>query len=116
MRSLPGEGAAVLNSVGSESCQTVSYRLHSRTIEVRLTYAFRDWRDGLRDSRAKAAIARRIDRLASGNPGDTKFLGKGVSELRIDHGPGGGDKSTQSKDIAEAMEFAANWTDEEDEA
>ena len=51
-------------------------------IVVRLTYAFRDWRDGLRDSRAKAAIARRIDRLASGNPGDTKFLGKGVSELR----------------------------------
>lgn len=102
-------------------------------IVVRLTYAFRDWRDGLRDSRAKAAIARRIDRLASGNPGDTKFLGKGVSELRIDHGPGyrvyymrrgallivllcGGDKSTQSKDIAEAMELAANWTDEEDEA
>ena len=102
-------------------------------IEVRLTYAFREWRDGLRDSRAKAAIARRIDRLASGNPGDTKFLGKGVSELRIDHGPGyrvyymrrgallivllcGGDKSTQSKDIAEAMELAANWTDEEDEA
>ena len=102
-------------------------------IEVRLTYAFRDWRDGLRDSRAKAAIARRIDRLASGNPGDTKFLGKGVSELRIDHGPGyrvyymrrgallivllcGGDKSTQSKDIAEAIELAANWTDEEDEA
>ncbi|MFZ2107263.1 MAG: type II toxin-antitoxin system RelE/ParE family toxin [Roseiarcus sp.] len=102
-------------------------------IEVRLTYAFREWRDGLRDSRAKAAIARRIDPLASGNPGDTKFLGKGVSELRIDHGPGyrvyymrrgallivllcGGDKSTQSKDIAEAMELAANWTDEEDEA
>jgi putative addiction module killer protein len=102
-------------------------------IEVRLTYAFRDWLDGLRDSRAKAGIARRIDRLASGNPGDTKFLGKGVSELRIDHGPGyrvyymrrgallivllcGGDKSTQSKDIAEAMELAANWTDEEDEA
>jgi putative addiction module killer protein len=102
-------------------------------IEVRLTYAFRDWRDGLRDSRAKAAIARRIDRLASGNPGAAKFLGKGVSELLIDHGPGyrvyymrrgallivllcGGDKSTQSKDIAEAMELAANWTDEEDEA
>jgi len=102
-------------------------------IEIRLTYAFRDWRDSLRDSRAKAAIARRIDRLASGNPGDTKFLGKGVSELRIDHGPGyrvyymrrglqlivllcGGDKSTQTKDIAEAMELADNWTDEDDES
>jgi putative addiction module killer protein len=102
-------------------------------IEIRLTYAFRDWRDRLRDSRAKAAVARRIDRLAMGNAGDTKALGKGVSELRIDYGPGyrvyymrggsllivllcGGDKSTKTKDIAHAMELAANWTDEEDEA
>jgi putative addiction module killer protein len=57
-------------------------------IEIRLTYAFRDWRDRLRDSRAKAAVARRIDRLAMGNAGDTKALGKGVSELRIDYGRG----------------------------
>jgi putative addiction module killer protein len=102
-------------------------------IAVRLTPRFRDWRDGLRDSRGKAAIARRIDRLASGNPGDAKFVGNGVSELRIDHGPGyrvyymwrdaclivllcGGDKSTQSRDISEAIKMATNWTDDEDKS
>lgn len=52
-------------------------------IAIRLTEAFRDWRDGLRDKRAKVAIARRIDRLALGNPGDVKPVGEGVSEMRI---------------------------------
>ena len=78
------------------------------------------------DSRAKAKILIRIDRLASGNPGDVAPVGKGVSELRINYGPGyrvyyvqrgtryilllaGGDKSTQDRDIAEAKRLAAEY-------
>ena len=78
---------------------------------------------GLRDARAKAEVARRVRRLALGNPGDVKPVGDGVSELRIHHGPGyrvyyvqrgnllvvllcGGDKDTQAKDIALALKLA----------
>jgi putative addiction module killer protein len=74
---------------------------------------------GLKDIRARARIADRIDRLTVGNPGDVKSVGDGVSELRIDYGPGyrlyftrqgqrlvlllcGGDKSTQNRDIDRA--------------
>ena len=77
----------------------------------------------LQESRARARIAIRIDRLASGNPGDMRSVGSGVSELRIDYGPGyrvyftfrglqvvvllcGGDKRTQSRDIRQAIEIA----------
>lgn len=77
----------------------------------------------MRDHRAKARISHRIDRLAMGNPGDVKPVGEGVSELRIDYGPGyrvyfvrdgavvivllcGGDKRTQSKDIEQAKALA----------
>ena len=80
----------------------------------------------MRDSRAKAKILIRIDRLASGNPGDVAPVGKGVSELRINYGPGyrvyyaqrgtryilllaGGDKSTQDRDIAKAKRLAAEY-------
>ena len=80
--------------------------------------------DSLRDDRAKAKIAARIDRMASGNQGDVEAVGAGVSELRIDYGPGyrvyftrrgltlilllcGGDKSTQAKDIRIAKALAA---------
>ena len=101
-------------------------------IAIRLTEAFRDWRDGLRDKSAKVAIARRIDRLALGNLGDVKPVGEGVSEMRIDYGPGyrvyftrrgmelvlllcGGDKSTQDKDIKQAKDLAKRWTDMEDD-
>jgi putative addiction module killer protein len=101
-------------------------------IEIRVTDAFRDWRDSLRDQRGKAAIARRIDRLADGNAGDVKPVGEGVSEMRIDYGPGyriyftrrgavlvlllcGGDKSSQARDIAKAKELAESWADEEDD-
>lgn len=85
-------------------------------IEIRKTEQFAKWIDGLRDIRARARIQIRIERLAAGNPGDVKAVGEGVSELRIDYGPGyrvyftrrgnelvillaGGDKRTQEADI-----------------
>jgi putative addiction module killer protein len=92
-------------------------------IEVRETEAFSEWLSNLRDVRAKAEVARRVRRLALGNPGDVKPVGEGVSELRIHYGPGyrvyylrrgsilvillcGGDKSGQSRDIALALKLA----------
>jgi putative addiction module killer protein len=94
-------------------------------IEVRKTEAFAKWIDRLQDIRARARIQARIERLAVGNPGDVKAVGEGVSELRIDYGPGyrvyfkkigqkviillaGGDKSTQTKDIKTALRLAQN--------
>lgn len=57
-------------------------------VEIRKTDVFAKWIDGLRDIRAKARILVRIERLSLGNPGDVKAVGQGVSELRIDYGPG----------------------------
>jgi len=57
-------------------------------IEIRKTENFVQWIDGLHDIRARARILVRIERLADGNPGDVKAVGEGVSELRIDYGPG----------------------------
>jgi putative addiction module killer protein len=57
-------------------------------IEIRKTEAYARWLDGLRDIRARARVLARVERLASGNPGDVKPVGEGVSELRIDYGPG----------------------------
>ena len=87
---------------------------------------FDRWLSELRDRRAVARIAARLDRLASGNPGDTQPVGDGVSELRINYGPGyrvyfiqrgsvliillcGGDKSSQDRDIKQAKALAAQW-------
>jgi putative addiction module killer protein len=95
-------------------------------IEVRQTAVFAKWLAGLKDHNAKARIAVRIDRLALGNPGDVKAVGGGVSEMRIDYGPGyrvyfarrgdivvlllcGGDKRTQGRDIMAAQALAAKW-------
>lgn len=92
-------------------------------LEVRRSAVFRAWMAGLRDRLARARIAARIDRLAAGNLGDVKSVGDGVSELRIDHGPGyrvyftrkgsllvillcGGDKSRQRRDIRAAKALA----------
>lgn len=92
-------------------------------IEIRKTEVFAKWLDGLRDLRARARIQARIERLAMGNPGDVSPVGEGVSELRLDYGPGyrvyykkrgrrliillaGGDKSTQAKDIKKALRLA----------
>lgn len=95
-------------------------------IEVRQTAVFAKWLSGLRDRMAKAKIALRIDRLALGNPGDVKAVGGGVSEMRIDYGPGyrvyfarrgnvmvlllcGGDKKSQARDIAAAKTMVEKW-------
>lgn len=94
-------------------------------IEVRQTEHFAKWFVRLRDLRARARIQVRLDRLEMGNAGDARPVGEGVSEMRIDHGPGyrvyfiqrgselivllaGGDKSTQPKDIQTALHLAAN--------
>jgi len=88
--------------------------------DVRQTVSFARWLAGLRDRRAVARINARIRRLSLGNPGDVKPVGEGVSELRIDYGPGyrvyfvqrgpdlivllaGGDKRLQDRDIALAL-------------
>ena len=94
-------------------------------IEIRKTEIFVHWLDGLRDVRARARVQARIERLATGNPGDVQPVGEGVSEMRIDYGPGyrvyfntigreivillaGGDKRTQSTDIKTALRLARN--------
>ncbi len=98
-------------------------------VEFRQTETFRKWRQRLKDDRARAMIASRVDRLAFGNAGDVKPVGAGISELRIDYGPGyrvyflgrgkeivillcGGDKSTQAGDIKAAMRLAEEWREE----
>lgn len=94
-------------------------------IEIRKTDVFARWMDGLDDLAARARIQVRIERLAAGNAGDVRPVGEGVSELRIDYGPGyrlyftqrgrelvvllaGGDKRTQAADIKTALRLARN--------
>lgn len=96
----------------------------SHMVEVRQTAIFRDWLESLVDGRARERIAQRIVRLQSGLAGDVRPVGGGVSELRVDYGPGyrvyfiqrgrvliillsGGDKGSQRRDIARARELAA---------
>ena len=91
--------------------------------EIRKTKTFAKWLDGLRDMRARARAQVRIERLGTGNAGDAKSVGEGVSEMRIDYGPGyrvyftkrgsevivllaGGDKRTQDADIRTALRLA----------
>jgi len=97
-------------------------------IEVRKTDAFARWLDNLPDIQVRARVQARIERLVAGNPGDVEPVGEGVSELRIDYGPGyrvyfkkrgrawvvllaGGDKNTQSKDIKRALRLARNFSE-----
>ncbi|MGB8399840.1 type II toxin-antitoxin system RelE/ParE family toxin [Bradyrhizobium sp.] len=92
-------------------------------VEVRQTDVFTEWFAGLRDREARTRITVRIRRLSLGNPGDVRPVGSGVSEMRIDYGPGyrvyfvgrsdmviillcGGDKRHQDRDIARALELA----------
>lgn len=87
--------------------------------QLRTTERFDAWLRGLRDIRARARIQARLDRLGLGNPGDVRPVGDGISELRIDYGPGyrvnytrteevvllllcGGDKRSQARDIETA--------------
>ena len=91
--------------------------------EIRKTKTFAKGLDGLRDMRARARVQGRIERLGTGNAGDAKSVGEGVSEMRIDYGPGyrvyftkrgsevivllaGGDKRTQDADIRTALRLA----------
>ena len=90
------------------------------------TLEFSRWINDLRDSVGKAQIITRIGRLADGNPGDHRYLTRGVAELRINFGPGyrvyyarkgsslilllaGGDKSTQAKDVLRAIAIAEDF-------
>jgi putative addiction module killer protein len=94
-------------------------------IEIRKTELFAKWLDNLCDIQAKARVLVRIERLASGNAGDAKPVGEGISEMRINYGPGyrvyfiqrgseliillaGGNKSSQSRDIKSAIRLAQN--------
>ena len=94
-------------------------------IEIRKTDVFAQWLNDLRDIQVRSRVQARIERLSVGNPGDVEPVGEGVSELRIDYGPGyrvyfkkrgreliillaGGDKSTQAKDIKAALRLARN--------
>jgi putative addiction module killer protein len=93
--------------------------------EIRKTDTYALWLDRLSDIRARARVLARVERLAAGNPGDVKPVGEGVSEMRIDYGPGyrvyftkrgrevvillaGGDKRTQAADIKTALRLARN--------
>jgi putative addiction module killer protein len=94
-------------------------------MRVQMTEVYRDWINALRDRAARARIQVRVDRLVHGNPGQHRNLTDGVSELKIDFGPGyrvyyterggelvvllaGGDKSTQQQDIKSAIALARN--------
>lgn len=95
--------------------------------EIKKTAEFDKWLDGLRDTRAKAKVLVRIQRLAGGNPGNVAPVGDGISEMRIDYGPGyrayykqkgdtatfllGGDKDSQKADIPKAKTIAQNLED-----
>jgi putative addiction module killer protein len=100
--------------------ELVHYREENRR------HPFREWMATLRDALAKARINARLRQIESGNMGDAKPVGEGVTELRIDVGAGyrvycgrhgqhwvillcGGDKSSQTKDIARAKAFWADW-------
>ncbi len=104
-------------------------------ILIQQTEVFRKWETRLKDQRAKTILAARISRLAEGLPGDISSVGDGVSELRIHYGPGyrvyfqrrgntiivllcGGDKGSQTRDIAVAKKLAKNtdleWNESDD--
>ena len=95
-------------------------------VEVVKSTSFENWLTGLKDRQARLRVIARIERLADGNAGDVKPVGSGVSELRLDFGPGyrvyfmqrgallivllaGGDKRTQDADIKRAIKIARDW-------
>jgi len=99
---------------------------YTRCVRVEKTDVYREWLDALKDRAGRARVLVRVERLIHGNPGQHRDLTDGVSELKIDFGPGyrvyyaqrgtilllllaGGDKSTQQKDIAMAIHLAKNF-------
>jgi putative addiction module killer protein len=97
-------------------------------VELIKSATFDAWLTGLRDAQTRVRILTRLDRLAIGNPGDVKPVGEGISEMRIDFGPGyrvyfmrrgqlviillcGGVKASQTRDIKLAKRIAAEWED-----
>ena len=97
-------------------------------MRVEKTDEYRDWIDGLKDQAGRSRVLMRVDRLIHGNPGSHRNLTEGMSELKVDVGPGyrvyysergnrlllliaGGDKSTQAKDIARALELNRNFVE-----
>ena len=97
-------------------------------MRVEKTDEYLDWVDGLQDKSGRARVLMRVDRLIHGNPGLHRNLTEGVSELKVDAGPGyrvyysqrahrlllliaGGDKSTQATDIAKALELNRNFVE-----
>ena len=97
-------------------------------MRVEKTDEYRDWIDGLKDRAGRARVLMRVDRLIHGNPGAHRNLSEGVSELKVDVGPGyrvyyslrgnrlllliaGGDKTTQAKDIAKALELNQSFVE-----
>ena len=118
-----GSGIRTRKLLQAELDGNVSHGIHLGMIQIQQTEAYVKWFSGLRDRVARARIDIRIRRLSLGNAGDAKPVGDGVSELRVDHGPGyriyfiprgevvivllaGGDKSTQDKDIRNAKALA----------
>jgi putative addiction module killer protein len=100
----------------------------ARVVEVVQSATFAKWLRKLADRQARSKILIRVTRLAANNPGDVKPVGQGISEMRIDYGPGyriyfmqrgpvvivllsGGTKSTQQTDIKRAIEIAKSWKD-----
>ena len=99
-------------------------------MEILETERYSKWLAKLRDRRARARILGRVTRLSQGNPGDVKSVGGGISELRLDYGPGyriyyvqhgenlilllaGGDKSTQQQDIETATDLYDDWLEQD---
>ena len=97
-------------------------------MRVEKTDEYRDWIDGLKDRAGRARVLMRVDRLIHGNPGAHRNLTEGLSELKVDVGPGyrvyyslrgnrlllliaGGDKTTQAKDIAKALELNQSFVE-----
>ena len=97
-------------------------------VEVVKSASFEKWLTGLKDGQSRLRVAARIERLAGGNAGDVQPVGAGVSELRLDFGPGyrvyfmrrgdlrivllaGGDKRTQDADIKRGIRIAHEWTE-----
>lgn len=100
-------------------------------MRVRMTLVYLQWINRLKDRAARARIQVQVDRLVHGNPGRSRNLGNGVSELKLNFGPGyrvyftrrcdevivllaGGDKSTQRDDITRAIQLASNLDEEND--